>query len=63
MGEGHVAKGGNNMMAWEKLLPTFDFSFCAEAFLVCHAAFYLCSLSQVFSFLFLFLFLPFFPFI
>src|SRR6266702_2974837 len=31
MGEGHVAKGGDNTMVWEKLLPTFDFSFHADS--------------------------------
>ncbi len=31
MGEGHVAKGGDNMMVWEKLLPMFDFSFRADS--------------------------------
>ena len=30
MGVGHVVKGGDNTTAWEKLLPTFDFSFRAD---------------------------------
>ena len=59
MGEGHVAKGGDNMTVWEKLLPTFNFSFCADS--KPSAAFYPCLLSQVFFSLFFFL--PFFPFI
>jgi len=31
MGEGHIAKGGDNMMVWENLLPTFNFSFHADS--------------------------------
>src|SRR6266702_2708640 len=69
MGEGHVAKGGDNTTAWEKLLPTLDFSFSCRSradskpssSAVQPALSYPCSLSQVF-FPF-FIFFHFFPFI
>ncbi len=54
MGEGHVAKGGDNMTAWEKLLPTFDFSFrqTVSPHLLCSPLLSVLAVASLFFFLF-----------
>src|SRR6266702_82147 len=65
MGEGHVAKWGDNMMAWENFLPTFDFSFRADSkpsSSTMQPPSYPCLLLKVFFSLFFSLFFfPFYP--